>query len=905
MGEVRIRFLGPVAVDGIEVRARQQRLLLALLGASSPEGVSASSLVASVWGDRPPVDDRKALQVLVARLRKVLVRAGAEIVLDGGGYALRCEAGATDLDAFVVACDQAAAPGCAPAARRDLLASAVALWRGQPFGDVSDEPSLRECVSGLQLRYDDAVGRLHSLRLDAGDIAGLVPELAAWARQRPLDERAWCRLALALHMEGRPTEALRALYTHGRAVREAGVEPTADFAALEARLLADEVGSSTRAIGNLTAAARPLFGRGADIRSVSALLESVAQVTLAGVGGIGKTSLAVAVAEGMRHHHRDGVWLCELADIEDEGALVGLRRACPSLVILTTSREPLGLADEHVYPVGPLAVPDPEGATVDRSAPAVAMFLDRARSAGTVVPEDGGTARAIAEVCARFDGLPLAIELAAARTRSMSIREMSIRLDERFRLLSQDADDRPSRQRTLWDAIDWSYQLLDDGQRDVFCAMSVCLSGWTVDAVAAVTALDEADAEEMVWALAERSLVTVVPGSDVTRYGMLETLRQFGLVPPRAIHKVELAEVAQPGVRGPAEAVWVGRLTAELANLRSAHQFAAASGAVGLGARLVVALHDYAEWRQFFELGTWAVTVLDSPAVPIELAPQLHAIAGWGCCIAADFEAAAGHARRGLAVEREGGRECGWLHDVLAHCAYFQGDHEAGIRHGEEEIERACASGDPYRLSYVLADNGTHAVLVGQHDLGRERAAEALEIAERIGNPAVVSMAQLAHGFLFATESPLLALDWFRRSARLADTVNSTWTSAICRGELALHLGLHGDPVEAVDLAEQQLRTFVRAGDKGRARGIVRMAVPALRRLLPADLAVLHGGTVDRPMIREPHVDEAIEAVLQAVGVRLGAAGVENGVARGSVMDDDAIFDLALDLMAMVHESQT
>jgi hypothetical protein len=364
---------------------------------------------------------------------------------------------------------------------------------------------------------------------------------------------------------------------------------------------------------------------------------------------------------------------------------------------------------------------------------------------------------------------------------------------------------------------------------------------------------------------------------------------------------VGFARRAGESMRGPEEAHYARRVTRELANLRAAFQHAVTNRFHAEAAELVVALHEYAEWRQFFELGTWAGAALELPIQTKGLAPALHAIAGWSRCIAEDFTAAIDHAHRGLAAETTGDRECGWLHDVLAHCAYFQGDAETGLAHGETEIARARAAADPYRLSYVLADSSIHAELNGNSELAEERAGEALGVATNTKNPAVLSMAQLGQGFLHQTRDPIQAIEWFRRSADLADTVGSTWTSGICRSQLSHLLAVHGEPREAVQLAAAQIRAFRRAGDIGRARSVIRKGIPALHKLTDNsrldELVVLDAGTADRPHVREPFIDQSIAGIVDAITGLIGARAVNDAISRGKAMDDRAVFEQAIRMM--------
>jgi hypothetical protein len=225
----------------------------------------------------------------------------------------------------------------------------------------------------------------------------------------------------------------------------------------------------------------------------------------------------------------------------------------------------------------------------------------------------------------------------------------------------------------------------------------------------------------------------------------------------------------------------------------------------------------------------------------------------------------------------------------------------AGLIHSDHEIVRARASGDLYRLSYVLADSGTHAANDGDTKLGLERADEALRLAEQINNPAMMSMAQVAHGFVNRASDPARSIEWFRQAWPLADTVASTWTSGICRIELSLLLALHGDPHDAVELGLPGLLAFRRAGDTARVRGVIRMMIPALHRIIPpprrVDLIVLDGGTADRPHVREPFNDNAVADVVAQIVNEIGQETVDEAISRGAGMLDQDVLDLVLTII--------
>jgi predicted ATPase len=682
---------------------------------------------------------------------------------------------------------------------------------------------------------------------------------------------------------------------------------------------------------------------------------------------VGKTTLALHVATGAAGRFRDGAWLCELADIENETAVaeavastLGVRRQrdktlldslingfrdanalividncehvrqpiarlvdtlateCSKLTLLATSREPLDLRRELCYLVNPLPVT--RSASGEPGGPAVELFIERATESGAVLGPDDETTAAVADICQHLDGIPLAIELAASRTRAMSVTEMSVRLDERFRILDQHHQDRPHRHRTLWDIVDWSYQLLDPPTQRLFDRLSVFLGGFTTEAAKAIAGNPGNEVEDAIWTLVDRSMAQRSTGTDgSTRYHLLETLRQFGAQnlhqsdeedATRALHLdhyTSMAVQADQAIRGPNEAPSVLQLNSEIANLRSAHQYALTIRDFDHAARLVTALHDYAMWRQFFELGSWAEATLELVSQPTSHHPALLATAGWGRCIAGDHEAAIGFATRGLEIEPTVQQSNGWLHDILAHCAYFKGDNDEGLAQADVEITRARAADDPYRLSYVLADSAVHAGLAGRDDIATPRAKEALALANRIGNPTAISMAQLTIGFITQADSPAEAISWLRASANLADTVQSHWTSAVCRGELALLLSLHGDPNEATQLLLDQFHTFRRAGDPGRVRNVILQAIPALHQLLgqeaQLDLVTLYHGSRNRPHIRIPLVDDAIADIFDQIQNDHGEAEVTAARARGDALPDTAIFDLASNLIEAAQET--
>jgi len=395
------------------------------------------------------------------------------------------------------------------------------------------------------------------------------------------------------------------------------------------------------------------------------LLASHRLVTLVGPGGVGKTRLALAVAEGIYGVYPDSVWLIELAPLADPGlapgtvtralrlreepgrpvletlrdhcggksmvllldncehllsactALAGaLLRSAPALRILATSREALGVAGECCYRVPPLSVPDPEhlpSPELAGSYEATRLFVARAQERRNSFAQSATNARAVAEICARLDGLPLAIELAAARVATMSVEMIAAHLHDRFRLLTTGSGDLPTRQRTQRATLDWSWDLLGGRERALLGRVSVFAGGWTLEEAAVVCAGQEMD----YWAvvdgldgLVNRSLVSMDETSDgAVRYRLLETVRQYAWERLAAAseedatrdlhltHFLARAEQAVQAFRGPELGTWLDRLETEHDNLRAALGWARTRARGEEGLRLAAALAPFWEMR--------------------------------------------------------------------------------------------------------------------------------------------------------------------------------------------------------------------------------------------------------------------------------------------------------------------
>jgi predicted ATPase/DNA-binding SARP family transcriptional activator len=586
---MRFGILGPfeVADDdgrGVALGGHRQRALLAILLLHAGEVVSSDRLIEELWGGRPPATAVKTVQVYVSKLRKAL--GDRVLVTRSGGYMLDIKPVDVDVGRFQALVGEAhgALQRRDPRGAAESLRAGLALWRGPPLSDFAYEPFAQGEIARLDEARLVALEDRVDAELELGEHASLVGELEALVLTHPLRERMHGQLMLALYRAGRQADALEA-YQRARTylADELGLEPGPALRDLQSQILdqAPGLGAATQQhspVARLPRPATPTIGREREVQEISGLLRTPGErlVTLTGTGGVGKTRLALVLAHALQGSFIDGaVWvelaglaraedvaptiaralevtpapgessqqaLCrELANkplllvldnfehVLDAAEAIGeLLRAGDGLTILVTSREALNLSAEHRVLVAPLSLPeDREHTSVADigSASATALFLDAARRRQAALIVTPASAPVIAQVCARLDGLPLALELAAARAELLGIQELAARLAS-LADLGTGPRDSPARQRTLSATIDWSYQLLDQQQRTAFARFAVFASGATLDAAEAVTGAPLATLE----ALLVKNLLTRRAAADgSTRLVMLVTIRSYAL----------------------------------------------------------------------------------------------------------------------------------------------------------------------------------------------------------------------------------------------------------------------------------------------------------------------------------------------------------------------------------------
>jgi predicted ATPase len=515
---------------------------------------------------------------------------------------------------------------------------------------------------------------------------------------------------------------------------------------------------------------------------------------------------------------------------------------CPQVVVLTTSREALGVDGEQLWPVPPLPVED-----------ATALFVQRARAASPDFRLDPAAADAVAAICTRLDGLPLGIELAAARMRVMSPMEVARRLEDAPLLGGGRGP--VARHQSLVAAIEWSYRLLPESEQRLFRSMSVFAGSADLRAVNRVAdpTADEDDVLDRLTRLVDRSMVMTQSGVR-SRYRLLETLRAYGrsrtkadgadlaLARRHATYYVELAERAAQGVQGPDERAWVDEALADYDNLRAAFSQTRAERNWDLAVRLVAAVPELVHLRVGYEASGWAHRILDDadPDHPRYVAAVGAAARGaWN---RGDFQVATELARRaGGRPPPPGTARIAYPGDVLADVSLYEGHVDVALRHYAAEAARARADGDRLRLVWTLYYVAVCHAVRREPDRGLAAAQESLDVAEATANPTAQSMARYALGLVLKKSEPDRALRLFDEAGRLAAAVRNFWWHGIAMMEAAATRAVHGDPLGAARAFLVVLDHWDRVGDSTQQWLNLRYVARLLKRLdAPSDAATLH-----------------------------------------------------------------
>ncbi|HEX5672511.1 MAG TPA: BTAD domain-containing putative transcriptional regulator, partial [Acidimicrobiia bacterium] len=688
-----------VSQDGraIEIKGAKQRALLALLLLHPNQAVSRDGIIDALWGEDLNGREAGTLRVHIAHLRKALQPTSIDqpgpIVTQPPGYLLRIDPGSIDAKRF----ERLAAEGRRllygdPEQAEERLSQALSLWRGPALEEVAYELF----AEGEARRLDElrlaAMEDLFDAQLARGSDHDLVGELEGLVTTHPLRERLWGQLMVALYRSGRQADALatyRRLSDH--LGHELGLGPSAQLRQLEERILLNDPTLRKPAL-RMGPHRRPpvertdLIGRASQVAALEAKLRAAQLLTLTGTGGVGKTRLAQRLAWSQIEAGVD-VWWVELGALADprlipdqiaaaggvaqgpdletvellgrllsERELVIVLDNCehlveasaqlvddllthaPGLKFIVTSREPLQVHGELVWRVPSLPVPELTDQAADLiTFPSVELFVDRARARGITI--ELSALPALATICRKLDGIPLAIELAAARITSFTPEELSARLTDRFSLLERGGRTALARHRTLEAAIDWSFRLLSAGDQLLLSRLSVFVTGFDLEAAQAVCAFDPLTADDVadgVERLADKSMIEFSPDPTRRRFRFTESIQAFAWdrLPGEANevlsrHRVWAMSLAGTGALGilEDEGVWYPRLNGAYGEFRAAFNESLRRGEIDAGLRLVGTLGGFLMWRHSNEALEWLERgVQAAQQAPSQVKPSTKAL---------------------------------------------------------------------------------------------------------------------------------------------------------------------------------------------------------------------------------------------------------------------------------------
>ena len=714
---------------------------------------------------------------------------------------------------------------------------------------------------------------------------------------------------------------------------------------------------------NLPAQLTSFVGRGAELEELLAELESTRVVTLTGVGGVGKTRLALQVAAEALPRFGDGVWLVELGPIGEPSAVVEVMAAtlgiqqhqgrtldetlvealrtkrmllvldncehlldasarlvadlvssCPGIHVLATSREALEVPGERARRVPSLPLPAASGSVEDvAQSDATRLFVERAGAVRAGFALNAETAPPVVQICERLDGIPLAIELAAARVASMHPSDIAARLGERFRLLTGGRRTVVERHQTLRATVDWSYDLLNDGERLVFDRLGVFAGGFTLGAAEAVVGDDRiaaGDVVDVLDTLVARSMVALDEAASETRYELLETMRQYARErldatdaadPVRARHASYYLSFARAA--GPALlenfVVWVGRVEADLDNLRAAFTWGLDAGEADVALGIPTAFWWDAQSRPYWGMGRWALAAasqLNADDHPL-LRPALGVAIGFSINTG-DLETANRCWAKVLDLESARSLAPEYISRFSAAAAAGYADRlEDGIQLAEEALDAARAAGDDSAVILVEATLVAYRWMAGD----RSRAIELAESVSRDSEPypssSVRAFALYSLGYALQDSDPNRSAGALREGAEMFGQLRATSIAGLCLMVLARVEATHGDPLSALQSCSAATRQLFEIGHRTNTIFSLKNSVTAFHRARQAETAAVLLGWIDEQPLRGTAGQEADLYRRQQAQVRgqLGDDRYQELSQRGAAMSYEDMVEYALE----------
>jgi len=940
---LEIRLLGPfeVSVRGTsaDVGGAKRQALLAMLALAEGRPVEVDALVDALWGEELPAAPRNALHHHIARLRAAV--GEGSIVGAADGYALKgAGVDATRFADLLAEARAALRDGDVPAAA-DAVSGALALWRGPALQGLTGTAWFAAEARRLETLHVDALEEDFEIRLALGEHRELTPALRSALAANPFRERLWGQLMLALYRSGRQADALET-YQEARRVLadELGLEPGPELRRLQEAILAHDpsiaaVPVARRRRGNLPALSTSFVGRSDELGRVSGLLHEHRLVTLTGPPGVGKSRLAIETARSLERECPGGIWLVDfaraggpddavrlLANVLDVRAADPLARVasrlrdacalvvldgcehvleeatriastllaeCPELRILATSREALRVAGDVRIAVAPLG---------DAAAE---LFLERARAARPGFEPDADAVALAAEIAGRVDGLPLAIELAAARVNVLGLAELLAILERRAALLRDVPESDPSR-GALQGLVEWSYDLLHGDEKTLLQQLAVHRGGASLASLAAVGethGLNEATVTYLISALVDKSIVSASFTGGIARYDVLDTVRDYvlerlaesgGLAAARAAHAgyfAGLADEARVELRGPQWLRWQIRLELENDNLWAALAFAqeapdpAIAGRLGTLGWYFVLAERISEGRRFLELALAA----GSDDTPAELRVELLAVLCYMATEELDLGAAlaAGERALALAATTEEPGAIGLAQLTLANALAQSGDAERADATAQDACATYEAAGDAWGaaasslIRAVVAAHGGDVATVAAMAAAVRRHADAIDY-DAFRLPELLLEAWIAE----RRQDDAAAVDAYRRTLELAPRVGFGDHAAFALAGLGANALANGDLREAEELQRQALA----AAEAAEASWVAAHARVQLARIAAAagDLDAaerLYGEVLEWSHVPRPH--QARESLFRALAGSPAAAaslGLEEIAAR-------------------------